>query len=127
MRKPLTLFALFIFLVMYGGIFAQDGNRQQYSGKPILERVPHNLRQKPEPPQKFNPLDRNFRTMYYYEGRWRSQAPQSGRSQDESGVCNPGHIVFHGFDYDGVPSYEFVYGYCNVTGHYHGGLWYFGY
>ena len=133
MRKLLAILVLLLFAVFSIAISAQNRDCRSNSGRPFLERAPHNLRVKPAPPQSFNPLDRNFVVKYYYDGRWHSQIPKSSRKQSEdfedreSPVCEPGYVAFHGFDYDGVPSYEFVYGYCEIPGHFHGGLWYFGY
>ena len=126
---------LVLFAVASVGFLADNGFTQ---GRQRQRRRPESTQEKavprreaPRPPQRYNPHNRNYRRQYYYGGSWYRYTPRpyryNYRGRHRVAVCQPGYVIFLGYDYRGRPLFDFYLGHCNVLGHRHNYYWYRGY
>ena len=124
-----AIFCLTSVAVLASGQERRSRGRQSQS----QERAAPGQRAVPRPPQRYNPRQRNYSRQYYYGGRWNYQLPRFDRYRQRYPrgyrvmICQPGYVIFVGYDYRGNPIFQFYDGHCNVPGHYHNRFFDYGY
>ena len=86
----------------------------------------------PRPPQKYIPGRGNYQKHYHYNGRWSDKKPRFYQYRHwyknswRIFYCQPGYVIFVGYDYWGNPIFDYVRG-CNVPWHHHDYYFQYGY
>ena len=140
MRKAVLLFCAILVMVFSIDGLAQDrGSRRrpsrsrQQAPRAAPRRPGPARRAVPRPPQRYESNRRNYSRRYYYGGGWSYQRPRfyQQRYRYNRGwrfvICQPGYVIFLGYDYYGRPRFEFFAGRCNVPWHHHEYDFYDGY